>query len=171
MIGDDPPFGFETRRCGSRHLPRDIRYLPVQNRRDMNRMKLIESVKMLVVATCAVTGQTSAQGSDFQSTLDGVFTEEQAKRGAEVSKTVCAECHEPDEFTGSFLDSWTGAPVSMLLEDITSLMPEDRPGTLRPQQYSDVLAYIFQLNGIPAGTRELATDPSLLASILIERKQ
>lgn len=134
-------------------------------------MKLTGSLQILLLTTCAVSGQSLAQSSGVQSTLDGIFTEEQAKRGAEVSKTVCAECHEPDEFTGSFLDSWTGAPVSMLLEEITAQMPEDRPGTLRPQQYSDVLAYIFQLNGIPAGTTELATDASSLTSILIERKQ
>ncbi len=99
---------------------------------------------------------------------DGVFTEEQARRGEAVNEGVCLECHEPDEFIGSFLQSWSGAPVSMLFDEVSALMPEDRPGTLRPQEYVDVLAYIFSLNGIPTGAEELGTAPEILQNIIIE---
>jgi len=125
---------------------------------------------MVLLGIASVTGTPAqAQNGETRSTLDGVFTEEQAKRGANVNNTVCVECHENDEFTGSFLDSWTGAPVSMLYEEIKSLMPDDRPGALKPQEYADVLAYIFSLNGIPAGPRELPTDVNALVNIFIER--
>jgi len=42
-------------------------------------------------------------------------------------------------------------------------MPQDRPGSLTPQQYIDVLAYILQLNGIQPGSQELVPDMALLA--------
>jgi mono/diheme cytochrome c family protein len=132
-------------------------------------MLLDRATKTLLVSMFVLTGGSAAQNGGMQSTLDGIFTEAQARRGAIVNEAVCVECHQNEEFTGAFLDSWTGAPVSMLLEEITALMPEDMPGSLKPQEYADVLAYIFQLNGIPAGQRELASDPSLLVSILIER--
>ena len=43
-------------------------------------------------------------------------------------------------------------------------MPEDRPGTLTRQQYADILAYVFKLNGYPAGNSELSgTDEEMKA--------
>ena len=41
-------------------------------------------------------------------------------------------------------------------------MPADSPGTLKPQQYADVLAYIFSVNGFPEGSAEIAPDPAEL---------
>jgi hypothetical protein len=65
--------------------------------------------------------------------------------------------------------SWSGAPASMLFEVISTSMPQDRPGALSAKQYADVLAYIFELNGLPAGARELPSEPERLARIIIER--
>lgn len=126
-------------------------------------------ILLLMVTTVGALAPVHAQDGGTRSTLDGVYTEEQARRGANINSTVCVECHEDEEFTGPFLDSWTGAPVSMLFEEIKSLMPEDRPGTLKPQEYADVLAYIFSLNGIPAGAQELPTSLDTLVTIFIER--
>ena len=113
-------------------------------------------------------GLPSSLVGQMRTLLDGVYTEDQARRGAAINEGVCLECHEPDEFVGPFLESWSGAPVSMLFDEISALMPEDRPGTLRPQEYVDVLAYIFSLNGIPTGAEDLGPDPQLLQNIIIE---
>ena len=123
---------------------------------------------LIGAAIVFLTTPTNAQDGAGRSTSDGVFTAAQARRGAVVNDEVCVECHEVEEFTGSFMDSWVGAPVSMLFEDISTLMPDDRPGALPSQQYADVLAYIFELNGLPAGDRELSTDMSELSTIIIE---
>ena len=63
---------------------------------------------------------------------------------------------------GAFIRSWAGASVAALYDDIYSLMPEDQPGSLPPQQYADVIAYILQLNGLPPGDVELATARDVL---------
>ncbi len=39
---------------------------------------------------------------------------------------------------------------------MTMTMPEDDPGSLRPQTYADVIAYILRLNDYASGTTELA---------------
>jgi len=49
-------------------------------------------------------------------------------------------------------------------------MPDDNPGGLSVQQYTDVVAYIFKINGIPAGTDSLSSDPEALRQIRIEAK-
>lgn len=118
-----------------------------------------------VLLACGLPGSLIGQARTLQ---DGVYTEDQARRGAAINDGVCLECHEPDEFVGSFMESWSGAPVSMLFDEISALMPEDRPGALRPQEYADVLAYIFSLNDIPTGAQELGPDPQLLQNIIIE---
>jgi mono/diheme cytochrome c family protein len=115
----------------------------------------------------------AAQTSDGEplTILDGVYTEEQAQRGAEVIEQVCRECHEDEEFVGAFIRSWAGASVAALYDDIYSLMPEDQPGSLPPQQYADVIAYILQLNGLPPGDVELATARDVLERVIIESRR
>ena len=115
----------------------------------------------------------AAQTSDGEprTTLDGVYTTEQAQRGAEVIEQVCRECHEDEEFVGAFIRSWAGASVAALYDDIYSLMPEDQPGSLPPQQYADVIAYILQLNGLPPGDVELATARDVLERVIIESRR
>lgn len=109
-----------------------------------------------------------AQTEERVTTLDGVYTEEQALRGAEVIEDVCRECHDDEEFVGAFIRSWAGASVAALYDDIYSLMPEDQPGSLPPQQYADVIAYILQLNGLPPGAIELGAARESLERVVIE---
>jgi hypothetical protein len=46
-------------------------------------------------------------------------------------------------------------------------MPADNPGKLSRNQYADIVAYLLQLNGMPAGTQALSSDPKLLEKIRI----
>ena len=47
-------------------------------------------------------------------------------------------------------------------------MPADAPGSMTPQQTSDIIAYVLKLNKYPAGKVELSTDPAALKGIKIE---
>lgn len=103
------------------------------------------------------------------SLASGVYTEEQAERGVSVFNQVCAACHGPGEFqSADFLAAWSGRPVGSLFEFISQNMPEDAPGSLQPGEYADVLSYLLQLNGAPAGERELPPEPEALAAIPFE---
>lgn len=92
------------------------------------------------------------------STTQGVFSEEQATRGEDVFWNICAECHFEEDFGGPFIQSWVGASVKDLVDEIVATMPEDNPGGMPMEQYLDVVTYMFKINGMPTGEDELATD-------------
>lgn len=106
--------------------------------------------------------------SEPATTLDGVYTAEQARRGEEVFSRRCAACHGTDRFTGpAFVPSWSRAPLSTLFTVIRSQMPFDNPGSLEREAYAAVIAYIFELNGLPAGDRPLPAHADSLREITI----
>ncbi len=117
----------------------------------------------------AAAAPAAGQGADTLVSLsDGVYTEAQARRGQAVYEEACASCHLPEYFTGTFLESWEGAPLSLLFDLIRTTMPQDTPGALERSEYADVLAYIFELNDVPDGDRELRPHPEALTKIVIE---
>ncbi|MXW66762.1 MAG: cytochrome c [Gemmatimonadales bacterium] len=91
-------------------------------------------------------------------TTQGVFSEEQATRGEDVFWNICAECHFEEDFGGPFIQSWAGASVKDLVDEIVATMPEDNPGGMPMEQYVDVVAYMFKINGMPTGEDELTAE-------------
>src|SRR5438132_14033091 len=114
-----------------------------------------------------------------RSVLDGVYTEDQAKRG-QARYRRCILCHL-DELQGdpakqappiageAFLEKWIGHTVKDMFEKTSTTMPQDSPGSLSPQEYADVLSYMFQVNKFPAGKEELSAQTEQLDRILIEK--
>jgi mono/diheme cytochrome c family protein len=88
---------------------------------------------------------------------DGVFTATQAQQGAEAHMKYCANCHHQSYYEAGFLDAWYGTQGDLLYDAIRMKMPVDRPGALRPREYLALVAWIFALNGFPAGTEPLST--------------
>ncbi len=92
-------------------------------------------------------------------TADGIFTVAQADRGEALFRSTCSECHDSADWTETgFKDRWEDQSVYQLWYYVNERMPYDNPWSLSRQQTTDVLTYIFQLNGLPAGEAELATD-------------
>ena len=114
------------------------------------------------MAGVAAVGTTLAQTAQT-TVLNGVYSEEQAKRGAQTYADICAHCHEGGEpdaeplFGAAFVDRWREAPLSFLHGFFSRQMPGDDPGSLEPQVYLDTLAFLLQQNGYPAGG-ELKAD-------------
>jgi quinoprotein glucose dehydrogenase len=99
---------------------------------------------------------SSAQEEETRSVQSGVYTGEQADRGAALFENTCASCHEPEEFgDGSYLDGWAGQTAHDLIEHIRATMPQDNPGSLKRQEYVDIVAYMFRSNGCPPGDAEM----------------
>ena len=122
------------------------------------------------------TSPTTTAGASLSS---GVYTADQAKRGQAVYLDACAKCHLEDFSGGTgspplvgdeFLKGWTGKTVGALFDEVRMTMPFDNPGGLKPEQYADVLAYIFSANKFPAGSQELAHDVAPLQQIQIDKK-
>jgi len=118
---------------------------------------------------------TSAQES--RSVWDGVFTEEQTKRGGGFYRQSCANCHgdglegadtSPALVGGAFTSNWNGLTLADLFERIRISMPADRPGTMGRQQIADILAFILSSNEFPAGETELPREVQALKQIVFK---
>ena len=93
------------------------------------------------------------------------YTEEQARRGQRAFRQVCSDCHYTSEFKGPvFTDVWARRTARDLYRELRRTMPDDNPGGLPRQTYVDVMAYILELNGYPAGSDELPPDDQVLGS-------
>lgn len=112
-----------------------------------------------------------------QSVNSGVYTEEQATRGAEVYAKECASCHgaglEGDGFapalTGTeFLGNWNGTTVGDLFDRMRISMPPGNPGSVPVQAKADIVAHVLKTNKYPAGKTELVKDLEPLKLITIE---
>lgn len=103
------------------------------------------------------------------STQAGVYTAQQAARGRNVYAGICSSCHSTSTHTGApFFSRWGGQPISELYGLISETMPQMEPASLSKQEYIDVVAYLLQLNRMPAGEKELTADPALLRAIRID---
>ena len=101
----------------------------------------------------------------MRSTLTGVFTVRQADRGQEVHAGMCRSCHTGAMPTPTFKEKWAGRPLSDLFEYVSTEMPKNSPGSLNPEDYTLVLAYLLQMVGMPAGKDELPADTVALSRI------
>jgi mono/diheme cytochrome c family protein len=123
----------------------------------------------------AALGTTAAQTTP--SVWDGIYTEEQAGRGAQDFALVCAACHgaalggsgeAPALSGGPFISDFEGQTVGDIFDRIRTTMPQSAPGVLSRDQYADVLAFLFKSNGFPAGKTELDTSSETLKAISFE---
>ena len=130
------------------------------------------------VASCAavsaaflVTVAVQAQAPQ-KTTNSGVYTAAQAGRGEKIFEAQCTACHDTARFTGEgFIDPWAGKPLKDVWDIASGTMPEDNPGSLKPQEYGDVIAYFLSLNAFATGDAELPGDAAAMANILIEKKK
>jgi S-disulfanyl-L-cysteine oxidoreductase SoxD len=101
-----------------------------------------------------------------KSTLDGVYTDAQAKLGRAVYEASCSRCHGADlgGFSGPplagprFMDRWREFNLNVLYDLIKSTMPLNAAGTLSEAGYLQVVAYILDTNGLPSSTTDLRAD-------------
>lgn len=119
-------------------------------------------------ATVPAAAQNGSTGEGARTVLDSVFTEAQAERGRSLYRKSCAGCHASGFFKGDpFRLVWSGQPASGFFELIRTRMPMDNPASLDPAEYAAIVAYILELNGYPAGERELPDAREELDAILI----
>ena len=134
----------------------------------------------ILVATCALlaaVGEYRIAGAQGASTSAGVYTAEQAKRGAGLYKEQCAACHGedlkgndiiPGLIGDSFATNWTGKTLGDLYEKIELTMPALNPGSLKPEQTADLIAHVLSTAKYPAGSTALPTTMDALAKIKID---
>jgi len=127
---------------------------------------------LLLAAAHLAFGQDTTRAAPEHSTLSGVYTAEQATRGRNVFLGSCKSCHAPESHVGpNFTKLWVGKPLLELFKYVSESMPENDPGSLAPETNADVVAYLLQLNAMPAGKTELPAERATLREIRVEAKE
>lgn len=130
---------------------------------------------LVIIGTATLAAGTRAADPPQDRTVwDGVYTDAQAKRGAEIYNKRCESCHGGDlagseqapSLTGAeFSLNWDDLAVGALSDRIRISMPQDEPGALTRAQSADVVAYLLSKGGFPTGSAELPPDAPALSGI------
>ncbi len=122
-----------------------------------------------LLAALVMTSNLNAQAapSSAKTTKGRVYSATQATRGEQTYMSTCVSCHPPSTYKGAVFLNWQGRTLGELLEFLTEKMPKNEPGSLSPKEYTQVVAYLLKLNGMPAGRVDLPADPAALRGITI----
>jgi quinoprotein glucose dehydrogenase len=135
---------------------------------------------LVEAAPRGVQAPAGVDESAARTVWDGVFTDEQARRGRGFYSEHCAGCHGADLQGGEyralegdrFWTSWQDTTVDYLLKHIGTNMPHSEDGSLKGTLgagvYADIVAHILSANEFPAGASELTEASS--AGVRIVRK-
>ena len=123
----------------------------------------------------AVAWAQDAPEADATPASSGVYTADQAERGAETFAASCAGCHGAD-LSGDFgprlvpLDPWrwSDATLAELHEFVRTNMPFGAPGSLSDEAYLDLIAFLLSENGHPPGDAPLVADVDSLSSVVLD---
>jgi mono/diheme cytochrome c family protein len=126
-------------------------------------------------AICLAWSILRAQEPPRRSVWDGVYTDQQAKRGEPKYRESCADCHGDDlegdaeapALSGAtFQTNWEGLPLGSLYQRIRRDMPLNKyVGSLSPTVNADILAYMLKVNKFPQGAVELPYSTGILNQI------
>ena len=138
--------------------------------------------KLAVVALVgiALAGAFRAVSAQEKTQWDGIYTAEQAKRGETVYQRFVRAMSWSRSGRDDLAPALTGADFAIELERheigdlfdrVSQTMPLSAPGSLTAPQYADVVWFILQKSGAPAGTTELPTKKDALTSIKFAAKK
>lgn len=143
-------------------------------------------MKAMKIAVVALAGawvfgvshsRAGAQEQAARSVWDGIYTDEQAKRGEELYVKNCSSCHaenlQGDGFaaplTGqAFMSNWDGLTVGDLFERARISMPPDKPESVTRDAKVDIVTYVLKFNQFPSGKAELERETEKLKQIKFE---
>jgi len=136
---------------------------------------------LLTIAGVAALGLCALRAQDAtKSVWDGIYTDDQAKKGAGSYADQCASCHG-DQLTGGemapplaggeFLSNWNGLSVGDLFERIRTGMPPAQPGKLSREAKADIVAYLLAFNKFPAGSKDMPANTEMLKQFRIDAQK
>jgi cytochrome c5 len=138
----------------------------------------VVTIGLFAAATSVVVRPETVLAQQARTVMDGVYTEDQAARGATIYTKECAYCHGAglrgegyaSPLIGeAFAERWQDGPLANLFIVVKETMPGDRPSTLRTEDYLDIVASLLKMNTYPAGKLELSKDPAELEQIALTR--
>lgn len=116
---------------------------------------------------------------------DRVYSKAQSARGEAAYKLACGYCHKddlsggfmddgvgravplagPHAFNSTFGDRWKDQTLGDMVFVIASTMPKESPTSLPLNAYVDIVTFLLDKNGVPAGDADLPADVPTLRAI------
>jgi mono/diheme cytochrome c family protein len=128
-----------------------------------------------IASTISIGAVSQGPTSTTRTVWDGVYNAAQAARGRSEYDGSCATCHNggegPSLVGETFMRAWFEDSLNDVLTKMKTSMPENAPGSLTDTAYLDILAFILEQNGFPAGAQELPNQPDQLARVLVVGKE
>src|SRR5437879_7258901 len=112
-------------------------------------------MRHLIVLTSLLLCLLWSAAAQSRSVKDGVYSKAQAGRGGSTYKQACYVCHGETATGGdsgpalsgeNFMDNWKGRTLADLFEKITTTMPASDPGSLKADNYRDLIAFLLAAN-------------------------
>lgn len=138
-------------------------------------MRALPAVLLLITLTASLIAAPAPPSR----VTDGAYTAAQADRGQALYRKHCTYCHHDDLLGGedlkvvppalvglAFSERWVGKSLRDLFTTLATTMPWER-AKLPPAAYADIVAYLLQENGYPAGAEELPAMPERLAEVAV----
>ena len=128
---------------------------------------------LFLLTLLLITGVSNAQTN----TRDGVFTQQQAVSGGALYLRSCVECHGitlaggeagPALVGGAFWSQWQDQSLAAFYQITASTMPVNNPNGFSPEQYTDVVAFMLQQNGLPVGEEPLTANVADMVAITMQ---
>lgn len=146
----------------------------------MDRLLLAGLVSGVLILGTASSTLAAQDGDGANVTIwDGVYTNVQAERGKAAYGLTCSRCHNAD-LSGSdrgpalvgdeFQSHWVDGSLELLFNTIRDTMPQGSANTVGDGEKIDILAFVLQGNGLPAGDADLSPVGAALGSIAFTRR-
>ena len=127
---------------------------------------LVIATALFVAMSGGAFATAQAPAPAKKTVWDGVYTKEQADRGATAFAANCTNCHGPNlegrnakALVGNvFWNDFQTRTVQYLLNYMSKNMPNNAPGTLDAGTYVDLTAFILSRNDLPTGTAPLTAQ-------------
>jgi mono/diheme cytochrome c family protein len=142
-----------------------IRLLRLFANRDREVLFVKESTTVLQSLALGVTFSFSCAFAAAQSASNsaGWYTNAQAANGAKAYQKTCAGCHGatlqggmgPALVGKQFWLTYGGKKISTLWSAVHTQMPMMAPGSVSAKNSTNIMAFLLQKNGLPAGTTPL----------------
>jgi polar amino acid transport system substrate-binding protein len=123
----------------------------------------------VTVATAQEEGQDASPEADAGGSSAGVYTTEQAARGSKLFAEYCGACHG-EQLQGRVGPALKGPGFASVDDEFTIgamftffsvQMPAGAPSSLTHEQYADLMAFLLQENGYPAGSQALTYEGAM----------
>lgn len=134
---------------------------------------------LILFAGVAVAAAAQAQVPG-KTVWDGIFSVEQAARGEAQYNARCGACHgatlngtgeAPGLSGGEFVSHYDQLTIADLFDRVRTTMPQNDPGSMTRDEYTDIVAFLLKSNGFPVGTAPLDRRSEVMATIGIQAQK